>query len=217
MARVNDLIGQKFGKLTVVKRLENNKHGGTMWLCECECGNERTVMGQCLLNGDTKSCGCINKERVTKHGLKGSRIYTIYQNMKSRCHNKNDKDYFKYGQRGIKVCQEWSDDFINFKNDMYESYLKHCEEFGEKETTLDRKDVDGDYYPNNCRWATNKEQSNNRRNTISIEIDGVCKTLLEIVFEHYNIKRCTFYSWFKKGFSENELLEKIKNYKGGDC
>lgn len=101
-----------------------------------------------------------------KHGMTGTRYWYIWQAMKKRCLSKKDKDYKNYGGRGIIVCERWKD-FNNFFNDTYESYLKHCEEFGIKQTSLDRVNNNGNYEPSNCRWATWKEQNNNRSNNIN--------------------------------------------------
>ena len=98
-----------------------------------------------------------------RHGMTGSRFYNTYMGMKMRCYNTNEKSFPDYGGRGIIVCEEWRNDFINFMNDMHESYLKHIEEHGEKNTTIERKNVDGNYDANNCTWATRKTQNNNNR------------------------------------------------------
>jgi len=158
MAKAKDLSGQEFGNWTVLER-DQNHHRHNMWLCICGCGTEATVNGSDLRNGKTKSCGCLRSKTVTKHGMHNTRFYSIWNNMLGRCRNKNSAFY---GGRGISVCDEWLS-FNRFKSDLYDDYLRHCEVFGEEDTTLDRMDTDGDYEKDNVRWATRKEQINNRR------------------------------------------------------
>jgi hypothetical protein len=164
-----DLIGQTFARWTVLRQDLTKKRIKIYWFCKCTCGTIKSVVAINLTSGITKSCGCLRNEisseigkRSKKHGLEGTRFYRIWTSMKQRCTNINNKDYPRYGGRSIIVCPEWLQ-FENFRNDMYKSYLKHVEEFGEKDTSIDRIKVMGNYEPSNCRWATCEEQWKNRR------------------------------------------------------
>lgn len=192
MSRKNDLIGQRFDRLLVIK-YAYTKNNRSYWLCKCDCGNEVCVRGSSLTTCNTKSCGCYNLEVATKqlfmHGMKHTRFYNIWCGMKARCYNQNNPKYRIYGARGITVCDRWKDSFIVFKEDMYESYLKHCDEFEEKNTTLDRIDVNGNYEPSNCRWATWKEQRVNQRGRKCYEFSGKSYNIHELaeLFNESNI------------------------------
>lgn len=162
---MGDLTGKKFNRLTVIKRAGSkyfpSGQSKPLYLCKCECGNEITVLGSNLTKGNTKSCGCLALNVRTKHKHWGDKVYKCWDNMRSRCHNPKATGYKYWGGRGIKVCDEWRDDFKAFYK--YVSKLPH---FMEEGYSLDRIDVNGNYEPNNVRWATAKEQTNNRRCTV---------------------------------------------------
>lgn len=182
--RGHDLTGKKFGRLTVLHLAQPrySKSGKKIryWHCKCECGNEVDVLNTSLLRNSTQSCGCLHRDLFilsnTKHGAcsnrKMTRLYTIWMNMRDRCNNESHHAYMNYGGRGITVCDEWNDDYLCFE--------KWANENGySKDLTLDRIDVDGNYEPSNCRWATRKEQANNKRTNRVLTINGETKTLSE--------------------------------------
>lgn len=176
MRKFIDLVDKKFGRLTVIKEYGKNRHGLSKWLCKCDCGNEVIVWGNHLKAGNTKSCGCLQKEiarkNSTKHGCCKERIYTAWANMKNRCHNEKHPEYKYYGGKGVKVCEEWLHDFQSFhKWAMANGYAENL--------TIDRIDNNGNYTPSNCRWTTWKEQQNNRSNNALITYKEETKTLAQ--------------------------------------
>lgn len=160
MSRAVDLTGRKFGRLTVLERSGSNKDGRSTWLCSCTCGNVTVKTGKLLLNGHCRSCGCGEYENrvnnCTSHRKTGTRLYNIWGGMKQRCYYVKHKDYHNYGARGITVCEEWKNDFQAFYDwSMSNGYRD--------DLSIDRKDNDKGYSPDNCRWATALEQRLNQR------------------------------------------------------
>ena len=178
MGKLIDLTGQKFGKLTVVDRAAN-RGKETMWNCICECGNSTTVGSGCLRSGSTKSCGCnrFNPSHRKTHGQSHSRLYYVYRNMLNRCYNPKVNDFPNYGGRGISVCDEWRKDFQSFYDWAIISGYRDGLKRGE--CTLDRKNPDGNYSPDNCRWTDEKTQQNNKRSNHYITFQGETKTMAE--------------------------------------
>ncbi|WP_303678263.1 hypothetical protein [Ralstonia mannitolilytica] len=164
-----DMEGKRFARLVVLRRGNSNAKGKAMWVCACDCGRLTEVLGTYLRTGVTKSCGCLRgevgratRELRTKHGFHGTPTYASWSAMNERCRNPKVKEYPRYGGRGIGICARWSD-FANFLADM-----------GERPTgmTLDRIDVNGDYEPGNCRWATDLEQARNRGTNVLLTYGG---------------------------------------------
>lgn len=177
--KIKDLTGQRYGKLTVLSLDEERTKRKSYWVCLCDCGNKKTVRGDSLQDNKTLSCGCLKKEQdkvnLTKNHkgrISKSRLYKIWLGMKSRCNNPNSKTYLRYGSKGVKVCDEWNHNFDNFKE-----WSLNC---GYREDlTIDRINPRGNYHPNNCRWASLKDQANNRTSNVYVKDSGSLLTLTQ--------------------------------------
>lgn len=177
MGKLIDLVGKRFGNLVVKERAANyvspSGHPEVQWLCLCDCGNETIVYGNYLRSGHTKSCGCQQHcTPYTTHGMSSSRLYSIYENMKTRCYNPSHKLYPRYGGRGVRVCDEWRanpDAFIRWS--LSNGYSE--------ELTLDRINSNGDYEPANCRWVDWLMQQNNRSDNRVLELYGREQTIAQ--------------------------------------
>lgn len=173
-----DLTGQIFGRLVVIKFYGVSPGGNRLWECKCICGRARVVAGGNLKSGNTSSCGCFRAEKAAirarqraTHGKSHSIEYALYRGMIGRCANEGAGNYEYYGGRGIKVCARWKgrNGFANFWNDMGPR--------PSPQHSIERRDTNGPYAPNNCYWATAEEQAQNKRNTRRIELDGTIISL----------------------------------------
>lgn len=179
--RPKDEVGNKYGLLTVLRYSHNDNHGNKWWVCKCDCGKETVTNGCYLRNGDTRSCGCLldtaRGSAKRTHGESSSRLYGTWMNMKWRC-TKGHGNYTKnYGDRGIRVCDEWLNNFSAFRDWAYANGYDENAPYGQ--CTIDRIDVNGNYEPSNCRWVTMKEQANNTRRNIVLEFQNERHTVPE--------------------------------------
>ena len=199
MGKFEDLTGQRFGYLTVIKKAGKNKSDKILWLCKCDCGKLKIIQGASLKNGRTKSCGCLRKKGARRtHGFKYTRLYCIWQGIKKRCLNKNTSNYHIYGGRGIKICDEWKNDFKVFHDWAFANGYDENAKRGD--FTIDRIDVNGNYEPSNCRWATMKEQCRNTRSNKLITYNNETHCLMDWSYI-FNINYKTLLYRFKKGWT----------------
>ena len=189
-------VGDKYNRLTAIGFHHRNKHGSQYWLFKCDCGNKKVINVNCVKRGEIKSCGCLQRERNTTHGLSNTKEHIAWTNMKQRCHNKNNKNYKNWGGRKIKVCDRWQNSFENFYKDM-----------GKRPTgtSLDRIDGNGNYEPNNCRWATIKEQNNNTRRNHPLTFNGKTQNISQWANE-IGIDYYILYSRIWRGWSVERAL-----------
>lgn len=147
-------VGNVYGRITVIDRDFDSKARRPKWVCQCECGNKKSIAGDNLTKGHTKSCGCIK----AKHGMRKTPEFEAWHAMKGRCLNPKNPAFRYYGGRGITICEEWKNDFLAFYN--------HIGERPDSKLSIDRINNDGNYEPGNVRWATAKQQANNTRRSI---------------------------------------------------
>lgn len=185
MTRLKDIVWQKFNLLTIIKYVGNKKYG-CFFLCKCDCGKEKEIQGSLVKRGKVISCGCVRNgkasARLSKHGESKTKLYKVWSHMLQRCHLPKDMGYKNYGGRGITVCDRWRSNFLYFKEDMNETFSPGLE--------LDRIENSKGYYKDNCRWATSKQNNNNKRTNCYLEINGVTKTAMEWSEIHGLNSRC---------------------------
>lgn len=203
--KLKNLIGQNFGRLTVIERGDNNKSGAVQWICQCICGNKTIATANNLQNHSTQSCGCLAREitikRSTIHGhtiTKRTKEYIAWSGIKMRCYNKNFKDYFRYGGRGIIMCEKWKNNFQAFFDDM-----GYCPS---NKNSIDRIDGNRGYEPDNCRWANWIEQARNRNSNHIIKYKGV-KLLLIDWARITGLSRYTISKRLKNGWTIKSALK----------
>lgn len=202
MIKFNDLTGQRFGRWTVIQRAENKgKH--TMWKCRCDCGTERDVSSYCLTHGVSRSCGCYKKDNPNRltHGMSNTQIHKEWRGIKTRCYNQNDKNYNNYGGRGITMCENWKDNFLSFYE--YVSKLPHCGDVG---YSIDRIDYNGNYEPNNVRWADRITQNRNKRNNVNITFNGKTQCLTAWAYELNILKETLYQRIYKLNWNIEKAL-----------
>lgn len=202
-----DITGKRFGKLVALENCANRCGNRTCLICLCDCGTYKHVSYSNLNRGDTRSCGCVLRisgigQRTFKHGEIHSRAYSIWRSMKARCLRVTHKNYNRYGGRGIQVCERWLD-FKNFLEDMGAPPIG---------MTLERTNNDGPYSPDNCRWATRIEQSNNTSTNTHLTYNGETLTLMEWA-RRFNVTRSSIRSRKRRGWSDETVLSYIANNK----
>ena len=195
MGKKIEMVGKRFGRLVVIgESAQRKKDGSICYLCKCDCGKTKIINGMNLRRGDTLSCGCYNREIISKPLTKiyDTPLYKCWQSMKQRCLNNKSQSYNNYGKRGIGVCDDWKDNFIIFKNWAINNGYK-------KGLTLDRIDNNGNYEPSNCRWVTMSKQQNNKRTNRLFTYENETHTIKE----WSNIKNINYAT----------LLQRINNNK----
>jgi len=204
-ARVIDLTGRTFGRLTVqalTRGVDNRGIRTRLWICRCTCGRETTIQTSSLTSGVSQSCGCLRLELQTKHGhtRNDSRTheYCIWENMRARCFNPKAPHFDRYGGRGISVCTRW-DNFAAFLSDM-----GPCP----PGLTLERIDNDQGYSPDNCRWATHHDQCRNRASTIWLTMNDETMCVTDWA-SRLGLDRCTIYCRLRAGWSTEKALTTI--------
>lgn len=197
---IEEYIGKRFGNLVVLEKDESNIHpNSNHWLVRCDCGKEFSAYPSRILSGHIKSCGCMKGKAALTHGCNGDEFYPTWWAMMRRCYHKENHNYERYGGRGITVCYEWHDPrvFINWAR---ETVGHKCSRL-----TLERLNNNEGYSPENCCWATSKEQARNRRSNRILEIDGIEKTLAEWC-EEYKIDPSVVRERIKLGWSGTDAL-----------
>ena len=205
-----DLAGKRHGRLVALRKAD---HGRSWWVCKCDCGTEKEMMAWQFFS--YQSCGCLEKENRLKladfkrtHGKTETKLYSIYCGMKQRCYNPHYKYYNRYGGRGISICDEWLQSFDAFETWAYQNGYNPSLD-GHKQS-IDRIKIDGDYSPDNCRWANQTEQVRNRSNTRWVPYDGKLINPYEFAEMFGITNRVYIYRHLDKGETGEEIVEKWK-------
>lgn len=194
--RYRDIAGQRFGHLIAIKYVGSTKGGRARWNCKCDCGKENIVLQSSLVTGNTTSCGCVLKAKITRHGMSNTALYKVWQSMKTRCSNPNSNRFEYYGGKGISYDPAW-ENFEGFYADMHEGYKGGI--------TLDRIDRTKGYSQENCRWVNVTVQNNNKSNNLSIFYHGRAHTPKEIA-KLINSAQSTIYNRKRAGWSDERLV-----------
>lgn len=199
---MQNILNKKWNHLTAIKYIGSDNNYKQIWEFECDCGNKKKIILSDVKNNKTKSCGCSQFIRKKKHGLTGHKLYFIWNSIKYRCYNKKSKYYYNYGGRGITMYEEWKNDFKTF----YDWSIKNGWKTG---LEIDRRDNDLGYSPDNCRFVTNKINSNNKRNNRLIKFNSKIQTLAQWS-EELNIKSDTLLYRLKHWTIKQALTTPIK-------
>lgn len=197
-----DLRGQPpFGRLTVLERAANGSDGRVRWLCQCRCGTRCVIDAKALRRGATQSCGCRKNELIAQlnrtHGMAQRAEYHIWKGMKDRCLNPKNTSYVNYGGRGIAICARWQDSFIAFYEDMGPR--------PDPTYTIERRENNGDYSPENCLWDTLTAQARNKRTSRSLTFNDMTQSLIEWA-KDIGMNYHTLYDRLRNGKSIEEAL-----------
>lgn len=206
---MKDLTGKRFGKLVVIKRSGSDKHKNATWLCRCDCGNETIVSGIYLRQGETRSCGCLQRKVVREakatHGLSKTRLYRVWAGIKNRCYNPRAENYKYYGAKGVTMCDEWKNDFLSFRdwalNNGYDESAKT------QVCTIDRIDCGKSYSPNNCRIANHVTQCNNQTSNRIFTYNETSKSMAEWA-RVFGIKYTTLRARIRRGIPFDKAIKK---------
>lgn len=219
MPKFIDITGNHYGFLDVLyhDKEASKRVGKTLWMCKCECGNYKNCESNKLRTGRTVSCGCRRTDRPhITHGKTKDPLYQVWRGMKDRCLNPNSKERKYYGGRGIEICDQWKDDFQAFYDwSINNGYAKGL--------SIDRIDNNGNYSPDNCRWATRSMQARNKRDTVIVNVCGITKPLAEwseISGVHISALRERYRKGKKVGvlvFNYDFLRPSKNSKKAGDC
>ena len=204
-----DLQGKRFGKLIAIEIVGKDKSRNILWRCKCDCGNDVIVKACDLKRGHCKSCGCYQKEMASKanktHGESHGKLHQVWLDMRARCRRKSHHAYKWYGQKGVSVCEEWNNDYLSFQKWAFENGYKDG-------LTIDRIDGNGDYCPENCRWSTRKEQSNNISSCVYFDFMGERLNITQFC-EKYDVSTGHFYKIARKNINIQTLMKCIETSK----